>query len=46
VTDIDILDEVDVHVVAQKGEEAVEAVLPELKKLFAWQNRLRRAIGV
>lgn len=46
VTDIDILDEVDVHVVVRKGEEAVEAVLPELKKLFAWQNRLRRAIGV
>ena len=45
VTDIDTLDSVDVHMVARKGEEAVEAVLPELKKIFAWQNRLRRAIG-
>jgi len=46
VTDIDILERVDVHEVARKGEEAVEAILPELKKLFAWQYRLRRAIGV
>jgi NTE family protein len=45
VQDIDILDSVDVHKVARKGDEAVEAVLPELKKIFAWQNRLRRAIG-
>jgi len=46
VTDIDLLDRVDVHEVAQKGEEVVEAALPEIRKLFAWQNRLRRAIGV
>jgi len=46
VTDIDILDRVDVHEVARKGDEAVEAALPELKNLFAWQNRLRRAVGV
>jgi NTE family protein len=46
VTDIDILDQVDVHEVALKGEEAVEAALPELKKLFTWRNRLRRAVGV
>ena len=46
VLDIDILDTVDVRAVAHKGDEAVEAVLPELKKLFAWQNRLRRAVGV
>ncbi|HSM72940.1 MAG TPA: patatin-like phospholipase family protein [Anaerolineales bacterium] len=45
VTDIDILDQVDVREVARKGDEAVEAVLPELKKLSAWQNRLRRALG-
>ena len=44
VTDIDILDRVDVHEVARKGEEAVEAALPELKEMFAWQNRLRRAV--
>jgi NTE family protein len=46
VTDIDILERVDVHQVARKGEEAVEAVLPELKKLYTWQYRLRRALGV
>jgi len=45
VADIDILDNVDVRMVARKGDDAVEAVLPELKKIFAWQNRLRRAIG-
>lgn len=46
VTDIDILERVDVHQVARKGGEAVEAVLPELKKLYTWQYRLRRALGV
>jgi NTE family protein len=46
VTDIDILDHVDVHEVARKGEEAVEAILPDLKKLFVWHSRLRRALGV
>jgi NTE family protein len=46
VTEIDILERVDVHEVVRKGEEVVEAALPELKELFAWQNRLRRAVGV
>jgi NTE family protein len=46
VTHIDILERVDVREVAKLGEQAVEAVLPELKSLFAWHNRLRRAIGV
>ena len=46
VTEIDTLDRVDVHEVAKKGEEAVEAALPEIKKLFAWQNRLRRALQI
>jgi hypothetical protein len=46
VLDIDILEQVDVHQVARLGEEVVEASLPELKKLFTWQTRLRRAIGV
>jgi hypothetical protein len=32
--------------VAKLGEQAAEAALPELKSLFAWHNRLRRAIGV
>lgn len=46
VTHIDVLERVDVREISCKGEEAVEAVLPELKRLFSWQNRLRRAIGV
>jgi len=46
VTDIEILDRVDVRAVVKKGEEVVAAALPEIKNLFAWQNRLRRAIGV
>ncbi len=46
VTEIDILDRVDVRDLARRGEEAVNEALPELKSLFAWQNRLRRAIGV
>lgn len=45
VIDFDILDQVDVHEVAKRGDECVEAALPEIKRLFAWQNRLRRAIG-
>lgn len=44
VTHIDILDRVDVHQVAKMGEDAVEAALPEIKRLFSWQNRLRRVI--
>jgi len=44
VNDIDLLDRVDVRAVAKKGEEVVEAALPEIKKLFAWQSRLRRAL--
>lgn len=46
VTHIDILARVDIREVAKLGEQAVEAVLPQLKGLFAWHNRLRRAIGV
>jgi NTE family protein len=43
---IDTLDVVDVHEVAKKGEEAVEAVLPQLRTLFTWRTRWRRTIGV
>ena len=45
VADIDILDTVDVREVALKGDQAVQEALPKLKKLFAWQNRLRRVIS-
>ena len=46
VDDIDILDQVDVHAVVRRGEIAADRALPELKELFAWHNRLRRALGV
>jgi NTE family protein len=46
VTDIDTLDRVNVREVVQKGEEAADAVLPELKDLFTWRNRFRRRIGL
>ncbi|MGZ9225013.1 MAG: patatin-like phospholipase family protein [Anaerolineales bacterium] len=46
VTDIDTLDLVDVHSVVRKGEEAVEEVLPELKRLSGWRKRFHRVIGV
>jgi NTE family protein len=45
VNHIDTLDRVDVHEVVRKGEEAVDAVLPELKRLFSSQKRWRRVIG-
>lgn len=45
VTHIDTLERVDVHDVVQKGEAAVDAVRPELKKLFNWRQRIRRKIG-
>ena len=46
VTEIDTLDRVDVHDVVRRGEEAANAVLPELKKFFTWRKRLRRRIGL
>ena len=46
VTSIDTLERVNVHEVVQMGEAAVEAVLPELKKLFTWRKRFRRRIGL
>ena len=45
VYEIDTLDIVDVHEVAKRGEEAVEAALPQLRSLFTWRNRWRRSIG-
>ena len=46
VYEIDTLDIVDVHEVAKRGEEAVEAALPQLRSLFTWRNRWRRSFGV
>lgn len=45
VYEIDTLDIVDVHEVVKRGEEAVEAALPQLRSLFNWRNRMRRTMG-
>jgi NTE family protein len=42
VSDINLLDRVDVREVAGRGEAAVEAVLPELRQMVHWTSRLRR----
>lgn len=42
VSDIELLEQVDVREVAQRGDLAVEVALPELRKKFSWANRLRR----
>ena len=46
VSDIDTLAKVDVREIALRGEAAVEKVLPELRKLSAWYNRLRWKVGL
>lgn len=43
VTHIQLLDKVDVHEVAKLGEAAVEAALPELKRVTAWPAKLARS---
>lgn len=45
VKDIDLLQVIDPHEMALRGEEALQAVLPELKKATTWRARLRRFIG-
>jgi len=44
VSDIELLEQVDVREVARRGDEAVEAVLPELRQMVSWTNRLRRSL--
>jgi NTE family protein len=44
VSDIGLLQRVDVGEVAQRGDQAVIASLGELKKLSSWTNRLRRRL--
>jgi len=44
VSDIGLLDQVDVRKVAKIGDKAVEAALPELKKMTSWTSRLRRTV--
>lgn len=44
VFDIELLQQVDVREVARRGDEAVEAVLPELRQMVSWTSRLRRSL--
>ena len=44
VSDVELLEQVDVREVARRGDEAVEAVLPELKQMVSWTSRLRRSL--
>jgi NTE family protein len=44
VSDIELLERVNVREVARRGEEAVEAALPALRKMASWPNRLRRRL--
>jgi NTE family protein len=46
VSDIELLDRVDPREVAQLGEDALEAVLPDLKRAVSWSVRLGRWMGV
>ena len=41
---IGVLDIVDVHNVIRLGEQAMDAVLPDLRQAVSWPNRLRRRI--
>lgn len=46
VVNIDLLDRVDPREVALRGEQALEAVLPDLKRAVSWPARLGRWMGV
>ena len=41
---VDLLDEVDVADLASRGESALEAVLPELKRAVSWGSRVKRKL--
>lgn len=42
---VEILDEVDVADLAQRGEQALEEALPEIKRVTSWASRVRRKIS-
>jgi NTE family protein len=44
VSEIGLLDKVNVSKIVRKGEKATEAALQELKRVVAWPNRLRRRV--
>ncbi len=41
---IELLDRVDVHDLAMRGEMALEKVLPEIKRVTSWSNRMKRKL--
>jgi len=43
---IGILDQVDILEVASRGEKAVEAALPELRRVTSWASRMKRHLRV
>ncbi|HCR72167.1 MAG TPA: hypothetical protein DIW23_12035, partial [Anaerolineae bacterium] len=45
VHDVEILDEVDVADLANRGEQALEEMLPEIKRVTSWVSRARRKIS-
>jgi NTE family protein len=45
VHDIELLDKVDVHDTAMRGEIALEQVLPEIRKLASWSGRIKRKLA-
>ncbi|HCK67054.1 MAG TPA: hypothetical protein DHW49_12390 [Anaerolineae bacterium] len=45
VHDVEILDEVDVADLANRGEQALEEMLPEIKRVTSWVSRVRRKIS-
>ena len=44
VGDVGLLDVVDVPAISRRGEKAVDAVLPQLRRVTAWPNRLRHRV--
>jgi NTE family protein len=44
VSDIELLEQIDVREVARRGDEAVEASIPELRQMVTWTSRLRRSL--
>jgi len=44
VSHIGLMDKVDVHEVIRLGEQAVDAILPEIKTSLSWPRRIRRKL--
>jgi hypothetical protein len=39
---VEILDEVDVADLANRGEQALEEMLPEIKRVTSWASRMKK----